>query len=130
VVEGTLANQTYQQIAPSDAAYSAQHLNNIGIKLWKVLSGVFAEKVSKRNLTSVLERWVDLRRLTINRHYRQGQRFIEDLGNGVQLEMVVIPGGTFTMGTEDEEIERLVKKFNWEGFRTHIPHPQLSQIKK
>ncbi|MFM7909809.1 MAG: formylglycine-generating enzyme family protein, partial [Microcystis sp.] len=126
VVEGTLANQTYQQIAPSDAAYSAQHLNNIGIKLWKVLSGVFAEKVSKRNLTSVLERWVDRRRLTINRHYRQGQRFIEDLGNGVQLEMVVIPGGTFTMGTEDEEIERLVKKFNWEGFRRERPQHQVT----
>jgi formylglycine-generating enzyme required for sulfatase activity len=39
------------------------------------------------------------------------------LGNDITLEMVAIPGGTFTMGTEDEEIERLIKKFNWEGFR-------------
>ena len=39
------------------------------------------------------------------------------MGNSVNLEMVYLPGGQFLMGTEDEEIERLVKKFGWEmGF--------------
>ena len=39
------------------------------------------------------------------------------MGNSVNLEMVYISGGQFLMGTEDEEIERLVKKFGWEmGF--------------
>jgi formylglycine-generating enzyme required for sulfatase activity len=32
-----------------------------------------------------------------------------------------IPGGTFMMGTEDKEIERLVKKFGWDGFRREKP---------
>jgi formylglycine-generating enzyme required for sulfatase activity/uncharacterized caspase-like protein len=32
--------------------------------------------------------------------------FTEDLGAGVLLEMVGIPGGTFTMGSRDDEIDR------------------------
>ncbi len=40
--------------------------------------------------------------------------------------MVAIPGGTFLMGTEDEEIERLVKKFNWEGFRRERPQHEVT----
>ncbi len=57
----------------------------------------------------------------IKKESKQSQYFSEDLGNGITLEMVAIPGGTFTMGTEDEEIERLVKKFGWEGFRGERP---------
>ncbi|GBE76901.1 hypothetical protein myaer87_41280 [Microcystis aeruginosa NIES-87] len=52
--------------------------------------------------------------------------YSEDLGNGITLEMVAIPGGTFTMGTEDEEIERLVKKFDWEGFRWERPQHRVT----
>ncbi|HAA28919.1 MAG TPA: peptidase C14 [Cyanobacteria bacterium UBA8553] len=35
----------------------------------------------------------------INRRRSQAECFIEDLGNGVTLEMVAIPGGTFQMGS-------------------------------
>jgi formylglycine-generating enzyme required for sulfatase activity len=52
--------------------------------------------------------------------------YSEDLGNGITLEMVAIPGGTFLMGTEDEEIERLVKKFGWEGFRSERPQHRVT----
>ncbi|NCQ91755.1 MAG: SUMF1/EgtB/PvdO family nonheme iron enzyme [Microcystis aeruginosa LG13-03] len=62
----------------------------------------------------------------IKKESKQSQYFREDLGNGITLEMVAIPGGTFTMGTEDEEIERLVKKFNWEGFRWERPQHQVT----
>jgi formylglycine-generating enzyme required for sulfatase activity len=41
----------------------------------------------------------------------------EGLGNGVNLDMMEIPRGSFLMGTEEAEIERLCKKFNWEGFK-------------
>ena len=50
----------------------------------------------------------------VERKKAEASYFAQDLGNGITLEMVAIPGGTFTMGTEDEEIERLVKIFNIE----------------
>ncbi len=36
--------------------------------------------------------------------------FTEDLGNGVKLEMVLIPKGSFLMGSTDEEVARLIKE--------------------
>ncbi|MFM6058229.1 MAG: TIR domain-containing protein, partial [Microcystis aeruginosa] len=62
----------------------------------------------------------------IRKESKQSQYFREDLGYGITLEMVAIPGGTFTMGTEDEEIERLVKKFNWEEFRSERPQHRVT----
>ena len=53
----------------------------------------------------------------VKREKGQAQYFTEELGNGIAIDMVAIPGGKFLMGTEDKEIERLVKKFDWEGFR-------------
>ncbi|MFM8297292.1 MAG: peptidase C14, partial [Microcystis aeruginosa] len=46
----------------------------------------------------------------IEREKAEASYLIENLGNGITLALVAIPGGTFLMGTEDEEIERLVKK--------------------
>ncbi|MDB9423714.1 SUMF1/EgtB/PvdO family nonheme iron enzyme [Microcystis aeruginosa CS-564/01] len=62
----------------------------------------------------------------IRKESKQSQYFRQDLGKGITLEMVAIPGGTFLMGTEDEEIERLVKKFNWEGFRRERPQHEVT----
>ncbi len=42
----------------------------------------------------------------INRRRNSAQFFSEDLGNGVTLEMVSIPGGTFLMGSPETEKER------------------------
>jgi formylglycine-generating enzyme required for sulfatase activity len=39
----------------------------------------------------------------ITRHRGQAEFFTEDLGNGIILEMVAIPGGTFMMGSPDGE---------------------------
>ncbi|MEM9275912.1 MAG: SUMF1/EgtB/PvdO family nonheme iron enzyme [Cyanobacteria bacterium P01_F01_bin.143] len=57
---------------------------------------------------------------------KQAEFFKEDLGNGVILEMVSIPSGKFMMGTEDEEIKRLVKKFNWDGYRREKPQHEVT----
>ncbi|AOW98591.1 Sulphatase-modifying factor protein [Moorena producens PAL-8-15-08-1] len=39
----------------------------------------------------------------IKRHQQQADGFTEDLGNGVELEMVAMPGGTFVMGSPKTE---------------------------
>ena len=66
-------------------------------------------------------------KLIIRREQKQGQYFTEDLGDGVGLDMVLIPGGTFWMGTEDEEIERLCKTtYNEEWFRAEGPQHKVT----
>jgi hypothetical protein len=62
----------------------------------------------------------------INSSPSQAQYFSEDLGMGVTLDMVYIPGGKFLMGTEDEEIERLCKKYNTENFRSEQPQHEVT----
>ncbi|MDB9371849.1 bifunctional serine/threonine-protein kinase/formylglycine-generating enzyme family protein [Nodularia sphaerocarpa] len=42
----------------------------------------------------------------INRQNREVKYFAEDLGSGITLEMMQIPGGTFTMGSPAGEAER------------------------
>ena len=42
----------------------------------------------------------------VNRENHPAQYFTEDLGNGVTLDMVYIPGGTFMMGSPESEKER------------------------
>ncbi|MBF2045780.1 MAG: SUMF1/EgtB/PvdO family nonheme iron enzyme [Elainella sp. C42_A2020_010] len=46
-------------------------------------------------------------------HYQQGQAeyFVEELGNGVTLEMVKIPDGSFQMGSPETEKDR----YGWES---------------
>ncbi|MGL5061234.1 MAG: SUMF1/EgtB/PvdO family nonheme iron enzyme [Microcoleus sp.] len=41
-----------------------------------------------------------------NHHQGQAWVFIEDIGNGITLDMVAIPGGSFVMGSPDTEAER------------------------
>jgi formylglycine-generating enzyme required for sulfatase activity/uncharacterized caspase-like protein len=62
----------------------------------------------------------------IKKESKQSQYFSQDLGNDITLEMVAIPGVPFTMGTEDEEIERLVKKFDWQYFSREKPQHQVT----
>ncbi|MEM7553303.1 MAG: formylglycine-generating enzyme family protein [Cyanobacteria bacterium P01_A01_bin.84] len=62
----------------------------------------------------------------INRETKQARYFTEDLGIGITLDMVYIPGGTFIMGTQDEEIEWLVKKFGRNYFRNEKPQHEVT----
>jgi len=49
-----------------------------------------------------------------------------DLGNGVVLEMVKIPAGSFLMGSTDAEIERLIKQYNTDWFKNEAPQHQVN----
>ncbi|GEM_PF-3538975 len=61
-----------------------------------------------------------------NSQTNKAKFFKEDLGNDINLEMVKIPGHCFTMGTKNEEIEKLVKQFG-EAIRTDLEHEQPPQ---
>lgn len=56
VLVGVLQGKKYSEIA-AESGYSSEYLkNNIGPKLWKLLSESFSEKISKKNLVAVLTR--------------------------------------------------------------------------
>lgn len=42
----------------------------------------------------------------IQRKKSQAQYFTEDLGSDIGLDMILIPGGTFLMGSSTEELDR------------------------
>ena len=62
----------------------------------------------------------------IKREQKTARYYREDLGKGINLDMVYIQGGTFMMGTEDEEVERLKAKFNVNYFDCEKPQHQVT----
>ena len=62
----------------------------------------------------------------IKREKGQVSYYGEDLGNGISLDMVSIPGGKFLMGMEDEEIERLNKKYGTDWFNNEKPQHEVT----
>ncbi|MFN9171484.1 MAG: formylglycine-generating enzyme family protein, partial [Dolichospermum sp.] len=106
ILEGTLKNLNYKDIA-AVGNHNEATIKSTASKLWKLLTEVIGEKVTKTNFKTVINQWAARSQIIINRHSQQAQHFIENLGNGIQLEMVAIPGGSFMMGspkTEDRSI--------------------------
>ncbi|MDJ0742283.1 MAG: formylglycine-generating enzyme family protein [Xenococcaceae cyanobacterium MO_167.B27] len=72
--------------------------------------------VSSAETTTSLQRFafevitLDERGQEIKRQSSQAQYFTEDLGNGVTLDMVSLPGGSFIMGSPEEESGRKSEK--------------------
>jgi len=56
----------------------------------------------------------------------EAKYFIEKLPNNVNLEMVSIPGGTFQMGTADDEIKRLRRVYNQDYFTWEEPQHNVT----
>jgi formylglycine-generating enzyme required for sulfatase activity len=62
----------------------------------------------------------------IKTEHNSAKYFSENLGNGITLDMVSIPGGSFMMGTANSEIEKLVKKYNSDWFRRESPQHEVT----
>ncbi|MBJ7297627.1 MAG: formylglycine-generating enzyme family protein [Dolichospermum sp.] len=111
LLKGALENLTYKQIynqIRESANYpeSEQQLSNsIAKPLWKVLTEIIGEKVTKSNVKSLINKWSASSHLTIDHHSAQATGFIQDLANDTQLEMMLIPGDTFIMGSPPGELE-------------------------
>ncbi len=65
-------------------------------------------------------------RIIIHKKTAKTKYVIEDLGDGVGLDMISIPGGSFWMGTKESEIEKLVKDYDSDWFRKESPQHQVS----
>jgi formylglycine-generating enzyme required for sulfatase activity/uncharacterized caspase-like protein len=61
-----------------------------------------------------------------NRQQKQAEFFTEDLSNGITLEMVKIPAGSFLMGTEEAEVIRLCKEYETDWFKCEMPQHRVN----
>jgi formylglycine-generating enzyme required for sulfatase activity len=107
VLRGAIDGQTYREIAAlvEDESFDMASLQRqVGNALWKRLAKILGEKVTKTNVLEALNRW-ELQR-HVSRDQRDTQGFVEDFGNGVVLDLVQIPGGTFLMGSPESELDR------------------------
>ncbi|MDB9338683.1 MULTISPECIES: SAV_2336 N-terminal domain-related protein [Cyanophyceae] len=104
IIQGTISNKTYKQIAAS-SNYSTQEIKDFADKLWVILSKALGEKITKTNFKNAIQEQVNNFHIEL-RHSRQtANYFIQEL-NGVQLEMVSIPEGSFMMGSPETESDR------------------------
>ncbi|MGK7892330.1 MAG: SUMF1/EgtB/PvdO family nonheme iron enzyme [Xenococcus sp. (in: cyanobacteria)] len=80
-----------------------------------------ADKIAEFEYVTVDETGREIKRETGQVSY-----YSEDLGSGISLDMVSIPGDKFMMGTEDEEIERLNEKYGKERFDNEKPQHEVT----
>jgi formylglycine-generating enzyme required for sulfatase activity len=63
-------------------------------------------------------------KLIIQRQQQKAKYYTKKLGEGISLDMMLIPGGSFQMGTPAQEIEKLCKEYDTDYFQRESPqHP-------
>jgi formylglycine-generating enzyme required for sulfatase activity len=98
-------------------------LEGLGLAIWAGVSNQIkptTEEVVLEDFAFETVR-VDRQGAIIERSNGNAQVFSEALGNGVTLEMVLIPGGTFTMGSPSDEAMRV----NNEGPQHEVTVPEF-----
>ncbi len=65
-------------------------------------------------------------KLIIQRQRREAQYYTENLGEGISLDMILLPSGSFQMGTPDMEIEKLCKEYDVEYFQRESPQHRVN----
>ncbi|WP_242052228.1 formylglycine-generating enzyme family protein [Phormidium sp. FACHB-1136] len=117
VLKSAWENKTYAAMTEQAVGYSEHYLKiDVGPNLWRLLTDLVdtpGVRVTKRNIQNVLQTWAtepleagEALRLTLTYHKATARYFTEDLGNNICLDMVLIPGGTFLMGSSEDELER------------------------
>jgi formylglycine-generating enzyme required for sulfatase activity len=116
-------NQQVLRQLGGDYAKLAEQLNPVGvihelplpeIKPFEFESAIITENETSINLEPFNFTFAKIKvkksgflrqtkKLSINKQQKQAHQFTENLGNGIQLEMVAIPGGSFMMGSPKNE---------------------------
>ena len=65
-------------------------------------------------------------KVIIRKQPGQARYYTEDLGDGITLDMMEIPGGEFMMGTDDAEIARLSKEYGKDYFQWESPQHKVT----
>ncbi|MGK7954359.1 MAG: formylglycine-generating enzyme family protein [Crocosphaera sp.] len=65
-------------------------------------------------------------KVVIKKEKRQARYYTEDLGDGITLDMMEIPGDEFMMGTDDAEIARLCKEYEADYFQRESPQHKVT----
>ncbi|WP_242042013.1 formylglycine-generating enzyme family protein [Alkalinema sp. FACHB-956] len=109
-------NYTYEEMG---LGYSLGHIREEGSKLFRVLGQKLGQPVNKRNFRAVLSNYAysyvhsesvsqeTYGTLIQKRIPGTAQYYSEPLGDTTTLEMVLIPGGSFLMGSPEDEPERM-----------------------
>ena len=133
-----ITNKSYlQETNPKNICNRGQTGQGVQIGLsWGLRKKLFDSLKSETKEPTLFDRFVQAIRDALSPLEAAGWRYqtsegiadyyTEQLAENVELDMISIPGGSFWMGTDDEEIERLVKKFEWEYFREERPQHQVT----
>lgn len=92
------AGQTYPEIAES-SGYDANYIKDVGYKLWKLLSKMFEEKVTKSNFRSVIRRRYAAYQHAWRASYLSGYPL--EYGEATLTRSVVCEGKALSVWTED-----------------------------
>lgn len=108
VINGVREKSGFNLAIPINTAISQFSLKTLKASTPKQQSSP-SQQVDKPDTSSGLQRFtfevvrVNARGQIVDRQSKSAQYFREDLGNGITLDMVLIPGGSFMMGAPNDE---------------------------